>query len=129
LIIKNLILNTWATKIYDAIDHSVRKNHSVIDAESVQVIIDGSTRYLHDKANALSKTERPKTPEEMIEWVIATMRHVNVALEKANLNGFVYDASFQLHHKKPVVSPMQRDPKNRCLSPKGFSRYECGLIG
>jgi hypothetical protein len=27
-------------------------------------------------------------------------------------NGFVYDASFQSHHKKPGVSPMQRDPKN-----------------
>jgi hypothetical protein len=47
----------------------------------------------------------------MIEWVVATMRDVKVALEKANLNGFVYDASFQLHHKKPGVSPMQRNPK------------------
>jgi hypothetical protein len=40
------------------------------------------------------------------------MRDVNVALEKANLNGFVYDASFQLRHKEPGVLPMQRDPKN-----------------
>jgi hypothetical protein len=41
----------------------------------------------------------------MIEWV------VKVALEKANLNGFVYDVSFQLYHTKPGASPMQRDPK------------------
>jgi hypothetical protein len=47
----------------------------------------------------------------MIEWVVATMQDVKVALEKVNLNGFVYDASFQLHHKKPGVSPMQRDLK------------------
>jgi hypothetical protein len=66
---------------------------------------------LQDIANALSETERPKTPEEMIEWVVATMRDVKVALEKADFNGFFYDASFQLHHKKPGVSPMQRDPK------------------
>jgi hypothetical protein len=45
----------------------------------------------------------------MIEWVVVTKRDVKVALEKANLNGFVYDASFQLH---PGVYPMQRDPKN-----------------
>jgi hypothetical protein len=30
---------------------------------------------------------------------------------KTNLNGFVYNVSFQLHHKKPGVSPMQREPK------------------
>jgi hypothetical protein len=34
----------------------------------------------------------------MIEWVVATMRVVKIVLEKANLNGFVYEA-FQLHHK------------------------------
>jgi hypothetical protein len=39
------------------------------------------------------------------------MRDVKVALEKANLNGFVYDASFQLHHKKPGISSMQHDLK------------------
>jgi hypothetical protein len=64
-----------------------------------------STRYLYDK------TKRPKNPEEMIEWVVVTMRDVKVALENANLNGFVYDASFQLHHKKPGSSSMQRDLK------------------
>jgi hypothetical protein len=132
----------------------------VIDAQCVQAIIDGlrassdksrSTRYLYGKAKALSETERPKTPGKTIEWVVATMRDVKVTPEKTILNGF-YDASFQLHHKKPVVSPMQRDPKKvggggktaqkptssavpllcnicGCLSQKGFSRYECGHIG
>jgi hypothetical protein len=69
-------------------------------------IAEANARYLYDKAKALSETERPKTPEEMIEWVVATIRDVKVALENVNLNGFVYDASFQLHHKKPGVSPM-----------------------
>jgi hypothetical protein len=71
----------------------------VVDAQCVQAIIDGlrassgksrSNRYLYDKAKALSATERPK----MIDWVVATIRDVKLALEKANLNGFVYDASF-----------------------------------
>jgi hypothetical protein len=31
--------------------------------------------------------------------------------EKANLNGFVYDASFQLNNKKPSVYPIQRNPR------------------
>jgi hypothetical protein len=118
LIIKNIMensflvtINTWTMKIHvKAIDCSMRTNHSVIDAQCVQAIIYGlrassnksrSTRNLFDKAKALSETERPKTPEEMIEWVVTIMRDVRVALEKANLNGFVYDASFQLHHKKP----------------------------
>jgi hypothetical protein len=89
----------------------------VIDAQCVQAIIDGlrassdksrSTRYLYDYAKH-SETERPKPPEEMIEWIFATMReNVN---DKAILNGFVHDASFQPHHKKPEVSPMQREPK------------------
>jgi hypothetical protein len=39
------------------------------------------------------------------------MRDVKVALDKANSNGFVYDASFQLHYKKLGVSPMQRGLK------------------
>jgi hypothetical protein len=87
-------------------DRSQRTNdHPVVDAQCVQAIIDGlrassdksrSTRYLYDKAKALSDTERPKTPEAMIDWVVTTMRNVKVALETANLNGFVYDASFQL---------------------------------
>jgi hypothetical protein len=47
----------------------------------------------------------------MIKWVVATMRDVKVTIEKANLNGFVYDASFQLHHKKPGTSVMQRGLK------------------
>jgi hypothetical protein len=55
---------------------------------------------------ALLNTERPKTPA-MIDWVVTTMRNVKVALETANLNGFVYDRSFQLHHKKPGTSVMQ----------------------
>jgi hypothetical protein len=37
----------------------------------------------------LSTTERPKTPEAMIDWVVTTMRNVKIALETANLNGFV----------------------------------------
>jgi hypothetical protein len=37
--------------------------------------------------------------------VVATMRDVKVALEKANLNGFVNDASFQLHRKKAGTRP------------------------
>jgi hypothetical protein len=98
----------------------VRTNHPVVDAQCVQAINGGlrassdksrSTRYLYDKAKALSETERPKTPEEMIEWVVATIRDVKVSLEKANLNGFVYDASFQLHYKKPGTSLMQCDLK------------------
>jgi hypothetical protein len=47
----------------------------------------------------------------MIEWVVATMRDVKVLLEKANLNGFVYGASFQSHHKKSGTSFVQRDLK------------------
>jgi hypothetical protein len=61
-IMENLFLvtlNTWTTKIHDAIDRNVRMNHPVIDAQCVQAIIDGlrassdksqSTRYLYDKA-------------------------------------------------------------------------------
>jgi hypothetical protein len=48
LIIKNIMeksfivtINTWTTKIHDAIDRSVRTNHPVIDAQCVQAIIDG----------------------------------------------------------------------------------------
>jgi hypothetical protein len=92
----------------------------VVDAQCFQAIIDGlrassdksrSTRYLYDKAKALSENERPKTPEAMIDWVVTTMRNVKVALETANLNGFVYDASFQSHHKKRGTSVVQRDLK------------------
>jgi hypothetical protein len=102
-------INTWTMKIHDAIDRSVRTNHPVVDAQCVQAIIDGlrassdksrSTRYLYDRAKALSENERPKTPEVIIDWEVTTMRNVKVALETANLNGFVYDASCQLHHKK-----------------------------
>jgi hypothetical protein len=111
-IMANLFLftiNTWMMKIHDAIDRSVRTNHPVVDAQCVQAIIDGlcassdksrSTRYLYDKAKALSDTERPKTPEAMIDWVVTTMRNVKVAIETASLNGYAYDASLQLHHKK-----------------------------
>jgi hypothetical protein len=89
LIIENIMgnlflvtINTWTTKIHDAINCSVRTNHPVVDAQCVHAIIDGlralsdksrSTRNLYDKAKALSETERPQTPEEMIEWVVATM--------------------------------------------------------
>jgi hypothetical protein len=113
-------INTWTMKFHEAIDRSVRTNHPVVDAQCVQAIIDGlrastdksrSTRYLYNKAKALSDTERPKTPEEMIDWVVTTMRNVKVAIETANLNGYVYDASFQLHHKKPGTSVMHRDLK------------------
>jgi hypothetical protein len=68
-----------------------------------------STRNLYDKAKALSDTERPKTSEEMIDWVVTTMRNVKVAIETASLNGYAYDAALQLHHKKPGTSMMQRD--------------------
>jgi hypothetical protein len=97
-------------KIHDAIDRSVRTNHPVVDAPCVQAIIDGlrassdksrSTRYSYDKAKALSDTERPKTPEAMVDWVVTTMRNVKVAIETASLNGYAYDAALQLHHKKP----------------------------
>jgi hypothetical protein len=85
------------------------------------------------------------------------MRNVKVAIETANLNGFVYDASFQLHHKKPGTSVMHRDLKqverpydrsktcfrsytpsvshlrrqsyNGCLPPEGFFRYKSRRIG
>jgi hypothetical protein len=125
LIIENVMensflvtINTWTTKIYDAIDRSVRTNHPVVDAQCVQAIIDGlrassdksrSTRYLYEKAKALSDTERPKSPEEMIKWVVGTMRNVKIALETASLNGFGYIESLQLHHKKPGASMMHRD--------------------
>jgi hypothetical protein len=49
----------------------------------------------------------------MIDWEVTTMRNVKIALETANLNGFVYDASFQLHHKKPGTSVMHRDLKKK----------------
>jgi hypothetical protein len=65
-------------------------------------------------AEANAPTEIAQIPlivENMIDWVVSTMRNVKVALETANLNGFVYDASFQLHHKKPRTSVMQRDLK------------------
>jgi hypothetical protein len=123
LIVENIMensflvtINTWTTKIHDAIDRSERTNHPVVDAQCVQAIIDGlrtssdksrSTRYLYDKVKALSETGRPKTPEEVPHY----KRDVIVALKKANLNGFVYDASFHLHHKKPGIFSMQRDRK------------------
>jgi hypothetical protein len=56
-------LNTWSTKIHDAIDRTVRTNHPVVDLLCVQAIIDGlrassdksrSIRYLYDKSKALS---------------------------------------------------------------------------
>jgi hypothetical protein len=59
-------INTWTMKIHDAIDCSVRTSHPVVDAQCVQAIIDRlrassdksrSTRYLYDKAKALSETE------------------------------------------------------------------------
>jgi hypothetical protein len=125
LIIENIMensflvtINTWTTKIYEAIDRSVRTNHSVVDAQFVQAIIDGlrassdksrSTRYLYDRAKALSETERPKTPEAMIEWVVTTMRNVKVALETASLNGYANFESLQLHYKKLGTSMMHRD--------------------
>jgi hypothetical protein len=127
LIIENIMensflvtINTWTMKIYDAIDRSVRTSHPVVDAQCVQAIIDGlrassdkswSTRYLYDKVKALSDTERPKSPEAMIDLVVTTMQNVKVALETASLNGFVYDAAFQLHYKKPGAgtSVMHRD--------------------
>jgi hypothetical protein len=105
-------------KIHDAIDRSMRTNHPVVDAKCVQAIIDGfcassdksrSTRYLYDKAKALSETERPKTPEAMIDWVVTTMRNVKVAIETASLNGYFYDVALQLHHKKPGIYLMHRD--------------------
>jgi hypothetical protein len=96
----------------------VRTNHPVVDAQCVQAIIDGlrassdksrSTRYLYERAKALSDTERPKTPEAMIDWEVGTMRNVKIALETASLNGFGYIESLQLHHKKPAASMMNRD--------------------
>jgi hypothetical protein len=116
LVIENIMensflvtINSWTMKIHDAIDHSVRTNHPMVDAQCVQAIIDElrassdksrSTRYLYDKAKALSDAERPKTPEAMIDWVVTTMRNVKVALETASL---------QLHHKKLGTSLMHRD--------------------
>jgi hypothetical protein len=125
LIIENVLknsflvtINTWTTKIHDAIDRSVRTNHPVADAQCVQAIIDRlrassdksrSTRYLYEKAKALSDTERLKSPEEMIKWVVGTMRNVKIALETASLNGFGYIESLQLHHKKPGAPMINRD--------------------
>jgi hypothetical protein len=70
LIIENVLensvlvtINTWTTKIHEAIDRSVRTSHSVVDAQCVQAIIEGlrtssdksrSTRYLYERAFALS---------------------------------------------------------------------------
>jgi hypothetical protein len=88
----------------------------------------------------------------MIDWVVTTMRNVEIALETANLNGFVYDTSFPSHHKKPGTFVMQRDLKKvggggktaqkptsaaasllcnicGCLLPEGFYRYESRRIG
>jgi hypothetical protein len=127
LIIENIMENSFlvtiklsriSTKIYDAIDCSVRTSHLVVDAQCVQAIIDGlrassdksrSTRYLYERAKALSDTERQKTPEAMIDWVVGTMRNVKVALETASLNGFGYIESLKLHHKKPEASMIHRD--------------------
>jgi hypothetical protein len=59
-------INTWTTKIHEAIDRSVRTSHPVVDAQCVQAIIDGlrassdksrSTRYLYERAKALPDTE------------------------------------------------------------------------
>jgi hypothetical protein len=61
-----VMINTWTMKIHDAIDRSVRTNQPMVDAQCVQAIIDGlrassdksrNTRYLYDKAKALSDTE------------------------------------------------------------------------
>jgi hypothetical protein len=96
----------------------VRTSHPVVDAQCVQAIIDGlrassdksrSTRYLYERAKTLSDTEQPKTPENMIKWVVGTMRNVKIALETASLNGFGYIESLQLHHKKPGTPMVHRD--------------------
>jgi hypothetical protein len=66
-------INTWTTKIHEAIDRSVRTSHPVVDAQCVQAIIDGlrassdksrSTPYLYERAKALPDTERPKTQRQ-----------------------------------------------------------------
>jgi hypothetical protein len=106
-----LTINTWAMKIHNAIDRSVQCVQAIIDGLRASSDKSRSTRYLYEKAKALSDTERPKTPEEMIDWVVTTMRNVKVAIATANLNGYVYDASFQLHHKKPGTSVMYHDLK------------------
>jgi DNA polymerase II large subunit len=47
------------------------------------------------------------------------MRNVKVALETASLNVYTYDASLQLHHKKPGTSVMHRDlTKQVCVGGK-----------
>jgi hypothetical protein len=125
LIIENVMENsflvtiyTWTTKIYDAIERSMRTSHQVVDAKCVQAIIDGlrassdksrSTRYLYEKAKALSDTERPKTPEDMIKWVVSTMRNVKIAIETASLHGYEYNPANQLHPKKPGAPMVHRD--------------------
>jgi hypothetical protein len=87
-------LNMWTTKIHDAIDRSVRTNHTVVDAQCVQAIVDGL------RASSDQKSQR-------------------------NLNGFVYDASFQLHHKKPGTSVMQRDLKKVGIGGKTTQKTLC----
>jgi hypothetical protein len=64
----------------------------------------------------------------MIEWVVAIMRDVKVALEKVNLNGFVYHASFCLHHKKPGVSKVQRGGKT-AQKPTSAAPSLCNFCG
>jgi hypothetical protein len=125
LIIENVMENSflvtikkWTTKIHDAIERSVRTSHPVVDVQCVQAIIDGlrassdksrSTRWLYEKAKALSNDERPKTPEDMIKWVVGLMRNVKIALELSSLHGWEYNPANQLHHKKSGTSMMDRD--------------------
>jgi hypothetical protein len=88
-------INTWTTKIYEAIDRSVWTSHTVVDAQCVQAIIDG-LRASSDKSRSIRFVghRATKTPEATIDWVVATMRNVKIAIETANLNGYVYHASF-----------------------------------
>jgi hypothetical protein len=82
-----------------------------------QSLTDCAPRAIGLEALAIYATKRrlcrkpsDRKPHRRRQLVAATMWDVKVALEKANLNGFVYDASFQLHHKKPFC-PMLRNPK------------------
>jgi hypothetical protein len=127
------------TKIHDGL------NHPVIDAQCVKAKHSLSIRQ-SEGCVGIRATENPARDDRIGCRFYARL--------KAILNGYVYDTSFQLHHKKPGASPMQRDPQkvggggktaqkaispfmqllwrkpyNGCLLPEEFSRYECGLIG
>jgi hypothetical protein len=98
-IIKTIMENSLTTKMH-AIDRSVQTNHPVIDAQSFKQSLMDKALAIYTTKLRLSRKARPKTPEEMIEWFVATMRDVKDVLKK-------YE--FERRKKRRVVSIASQD--------------------